>query len=138
MSSIPCHPSLPEVYPCSEIQNDSSALKSFCSLYLSFLGVLKSEFSSNLVALTISDLITLIHIHDSSCNLNGVVPKSIFYKLLSPSVFSLCLHLFTAHMSNVCLIDGICHVAHNFRHYSKLTIVHLFHHWFYLFHIVNY
>ena len=68
----------PNVYPCCDMGKDSSALS------LSFLDlsdfpryvVLKSEFSSDLVVLTISDWIPLYTSKYASFNIFGVGPKS--------------------------------------------------------------
>ena len=95
--------SLPEVYPCSDIVNDSSAFN-LCWFSLSTLPkcvMLKSELSSNLLELTISEWIPSYMSMYSSCNFCGIVPKANSLNSLL-SVLGLCLYLFTALISNVC------------------------------------
>ena len=64
----------PMVYPCSDMGKDSSALS---LLFLDLAAfpryvVLRSEFSSNLVVLNVSDCIPSYTSKNSSLNMSGV------------------------------------------------------------------
>ena len=108
-----------------KIGNDSSALN-LLLLPLSTLPryvVLRSEFSSNLVALTVSNWIPSYTSRYSSHNLSVVLPKSNSLNTFSPSVSGLCLYLFTALCLVFVSLCKIYHVVYNLKHCSKLTIV---------------
>ena len=72
----------------------------------------------------------------SSHSLSDVLTKSNSLNSFPPSVSALCIYLLLLHVAFVSLCE-IYHVAYNLKCYSKLTIVHLCHHWFYLFCIID-
>ena len=90
----------PNMYPCSDMGKDSSALiLSFLDLSdFSKYVVLTSEFLSNLVVFNISDCIPSYTSKYSSFNISGVGPKSNSIKSLSSFIPRFLLYLFTALM----------------------------------------
>ena len=95
--------SFPNVYPCSDIGKDSSALS------LSFLDltnfpqhvVCKFEFLSNLVVFTISDWIPSYMLRYSSFNISSVGPKSTSILSFSSLISEWALQMLTVLMSKL-------------------------------------
>ena len=133
---------LPDVYPCSEIGNDSSAFSlSFLELTdLPKYVVLRSEFSLNLKPCGVYYLLTIYpHIHPDILHIISVV---YYQNLILPVLFLLwfliysCICLLYYVQSMVyyvvpVMLDIIQDIAHNW------PLFHLCHQWLYSFSIIN-